>query len=278
MITQGIIDLPADAPVGARYVDYAGLEPVIEINLTPNRPDAAGVHGIARDLAAAGLGRLKGHPLKPVEGRFPSPVSVRLDFAEGDRHLAPLFVLRTVRGVKNGPSPQWLQKRLTAIGLRPINALVDITNYLTFDRGRPLHVFDARKIAGNLVVRRARPGEKLPALDGRTYELDETMVVIADDNGVELLAGIMGGQHSGCDEGTTDVLIESALWDPLNIAQTGRRLGVASDARYRFERGVDPAFCVPGRGARHPFRARPLWRRSLRTGDRRHAARARNHH
>ena len=155
-------------------------------------------------------------------------------------------MLRLVRGVKNGPSPQWLQRRLTAIGLRPINALVDITNYLTFDRGRPLHVFDAAKIAGNLVVRRARPGEQLPALDGRTYELDETMVVIADDNGVKSLAGIIGGQRSGCDEGTTDVLIELALWDPLNIAQTGRRLGVNSDARYRFERGVDPDFCVPG--------------------------------
>jgi phenylalanyl-tRNA synthetase beta chain len=243
---DGIIDLPADAPVGIPYADYACFEPVIDINLTPNRPDATGVHGIARDLAAAGLGRLKQHELKPVEGRFPSPVSVQLDFAESDRHLAPLFALRLVRGVKNGPSPQWLQKRLTAIGLRPINALVDITNYLTFDRGRPLHVFDAKKVAGDLVVRRARAGEELLALDGRTYELDPSMVVIADDKGVESLAGIMGGEHSGCDENTTDVLIEAALWDPLNIAQTGRRLGINSDARYRFERGVDPAFCVPG--------------------------------
>ncbi len=243
---DGILDLPADAPIGTPYADYAGLEPVIDINLTPNRPDAAGIHGIARDLAAAGLGRLKQHEIKPVEGRFRSPVSVRLEFPESGKHLAPLFALRLVRGVKNGSSPEWLQKRLVAIGLRPINALVDITNYLTFDRGRPLHVFDAKKVAGNLVVRRAEAGEKLLALDGKTYALDESMVVIADDNGVESLAGIMGGERTGCDENTTDVLIESALWDPLNIAQTGRRLGIVSDARYRFERGVDPAFCIPG--------------------------------
>ena len=151
-----------------------------------------------------------------------------------------------MRGVKNGPSPDWLQKRLTAIGLRPINALVDITNFITFDRGRPLHVFDAGKVHGNLVVRRARNGETLSALDGRTYTLDAAMCVIADEKGVESLAGIMGGEASGCDASTTDVLIESALWDALNIAQTGRKLGINSDARYRFERGVDPAFMVPG--------------------------------
>ena len=151
-----------------------------------------------------------------------------------------------MRGVKNGTSPEWLQRRLTAIGLRPINALVDITNYITFDRGRPLHVFDAAKVKGNLVVRRARPGETLLALDGKTYALDETMCVIADDNGVESLAGIMGGEASGCSETTTDVLIESALWDEINIAQTGRKLNINSDARYRFERGVDPAFMMPG--------------------------------
>jgi phenylalanyl-tRNA synthetase beta chain len=151
-----------------------------------------------------------------------------------------------VRGVKNGPSPEWLQRRLTAIGLRPINALVDITNLLTFDHGRPLHVFDAAKVKGNLVVRRAKAGEEVLALDGRTYRLDEGNVVIADDAGIESIGGIMGGEHSGCDENTTDVLIESALWDPLNIAQTGRKLGIITDARYRFERGVDPAFTVPG--------------------------------
>ena len=244
---EGIIELPEDAPVGMRYVDYAGLnEPVIEINLTPNRPDATGVHGIARDLAAAGLGTLKEHPVKPAVGSFPCPVGVKLDFATEDAHLAPAFALRFVRGVKNGPSPEWMQKRLKAIGLRPINALVDITNYVTFDRARPLHVFDAKKVKGNLVVRRARDGEEVLALDGKTYRLESSNVVIADDNGVESIAGIMGGEHSGCDENTTDVLIESALWDPMNIARSGRALGVNTDARYRFERGIDPAFCVPG--------------------------------
>ncbi len=151
-----------------------------------------------------------------------------------------------VRGVKNGASPDWMQKRLRAIGLRPISALVDITNYVTFDRGRPLHVFDAAKVSGSLVVRRARAGESVLALDGKTYALDESMVVIADDKGVESIAGVMGGEHSGCDENTRDVLIESALWDAANIAHTGRKLGIVTDARYRFERGVDPDFCVPG--------------------------------
>ena len=171
---------------------------------------------------------------------------MRLDFADGDAHLCPAFALRLVRGVKNGPSPAWMQRRLAAIGLRPINALVDITNYVTFDRGRPLHVFDAGKVKGDLVVRRARDGEELQALDGRTYRLDPSIVVIADDDGPESIAGIMGGERTGCDEATTDVLIESALWDPLTIAQTGRKLGIITDARYRFERGVDPAFTVPG--------------------------------
>jgi phenylalanyl-tRNA synthetase beta chain len=244
---DGIFELPADAPVGAAYAVWAGLDdPVIEINLTPNRPDAAGVYGAARDLAAAGLGALIAPPVAPLAGAFPCPVGARLEFAAEDTHLAPLFALRLVRGVKNGPSPKWLQERLRSIGLRPINALVDITNFLTFDRARPLHVFDAKKVAGDLVVRRAREGEELLALDGKTYTLDANVVVIADDNGVESLAGVMGGEASGCDEATTDVLIESALWDPHNIAQTGRKLGIVSDARYRFERGVDPAFTLPG--------------------------------
>ena len=244
---DGIIDLPEDAPVGEAYAAYAGLDdPVIDIGLTPNRPDAAGIHGIARDLAAAGLGRLKSSPDAKIAGLFPSPVTVRLDLAEADAHLCPAFALRLVRGVRNGPSPAWMRRRLKAIGLRPINALVDITNYLTFDRGRPLHVFDVAKVHGDLVVRRARAGETLAALNVKTYELTPDMIVIADAKGVESLAGIMGGEASGCDESTTDVLIESALWDPLNVAQTGRRLGVSSDARYRFERGVDPAMCVPG--------------------------------
>jgi phenylalanyl-tRNA synthetase beta chain len=244
---DGIIDLPDDAPIGDRFVDYANLnDAVIEINLTPNRPDAAAVHGIARDLAAAGIGVLKDRPIKSSPARYACPVAVTLDFAETDRHLCPAFALRLMRGVNNRPSPEWLQKRLRAIGLRPISALVDITNYVTFDRGRPLHVFDAHKIHGNLRVRRARSGEEIVALDGRTYVLDPDIVVIADETGVESIAGIMGGAQSGCRAETTDVLIESALWDPRNIAQSGRRLNINSDARYRFERGVDPAFCLPG--------------------------------
>jgi phenylalanyl-tRNA synthetase beta chain len=240
---EGIIEAPADAPVGKPYAELLGLnDPVIEIKLTPNRPDCTGVNGIARDLSAADMGVFKERPVKPVPGTFKSPVTVTIE----EPALCPAFTLRLVKGVKNGPSPAWLRDRLTAIGLRPINALVDITNFITFDRGRPLHVFDAAKVQGNLVIRRARKGEQLLALDGKTYSLDESICVIADDKGVESLAGIMGGEASGCSETTTDVLIESALWDPLNIAQTGRKLGINSDARYRFERGVDPAFTVPG--------------------------------
>ncbi len=244
---DGIIELPETAPVGTAYAAYAGLDdPVIEINLTPNRPDCTSIFGIARDLAAAGLGTLKGGDVPSVAGKGACPVSVTLDLSPEDAKLCPAFALRLVRGVKNGPSPEWMQRRLLAIGLRPINALVDITNYVTFDRGRPLHVFDLKKVKGNLTVRRARDGEEVLALDGRTYTLDSGTVVIADESGVESIAGIMGGEHSGSDEGTTDVLIESALWDPLNIAQSGRKLGIITDARYRFERGVDPAFTVPG--------------------------------
>ena len=244
---EGIIELPADAPVGVAYARFAGLDdPVIDVAVTPNRPDAAGVAGIARDLAAAGLGSLKTPASKPLAGAFDCPTRVHLDFSLADRHLCPAFALRLVRGVTNRPSPEWMQKRLRAIGLRPISALVDITNYITFDRGRPLHVFDFAKVEGDLTVRRARPGESVLALDGKTYTLEESMVVIADKNGVESIAGIMGGEHSGCDEATRDVLIESALWDPANIAQTGRKLGIMTDARYRFERGVDPEFCMPG--------------------------------
>lgn len=243
---NGIIELAADAPVGSSFAAFAGLDdPVIEIGLTPNRPDCTAVAGIARDLAAVGLGKLRDRRPEPVRGQGACPVGVTLDFGDTPS-LCPVFGLRLVRGVRNGPSPDWMQKRLKAIGLRPINALVDITNYMTFDRGRPLHVFDAAKVSGNLVVRRARDGEELLALDGRTYRFDETMCVIADDNGVESIAGIMGGEHSGCSEDTVDVLIESALWDEVNIARTGRRLGINTDARYRFERGVDPQFCLPG--------------------------------
>ena len=240
---SGIIEMPDDAPIGAPFADVLGIgEPVIEINLTPNRPDCTGVNGIARDLGATLIGDYKDNAPKRIAGKFPCPVEVKIEAPE----LCPAFALRLVRGVKNGPSPEWLQQRLTAIGLRPINALVDITNFLTFDRGRPLHVFDAKKVKGNLTVRRAQNGETLLALDGRTYTLDQGMCVIADERAVESLAGIMGGEESGCDESTTDVLIESALWNELNIAQTGRKLGINTDARYRFERGVDPNFTVPG--------------------------------
>jgi len=240
---EGIIELPDDAPVGKSFAQYAGIDdPVIEINLTPNRSDCTAVHGIARDLAAADIGVFKDPGIKAVKGEFPCPVAVKIEAPE----LCPAFSLRLIRGVKNGPSPDWLQRRLTAIGLRPINALVDITNFITYDRGRPLHVFDAAKVRGNLTVRRARAGETLTALDGKTYTLDDTVCVIADEAGVESLSGIMGGELTGCSEATTDVLIESALWDPINISQTGRKLGINSDARYRFERGVDPAFMLPG--------------------------------
>src|SRR5213082_2817780 len=240
---DGIMELPADAPIGKGYAEWAGLgDPVLEINLTPNRQDCTGVHGIARDLSAADMGKLIDPAIRAIKGEFPCPVKVTVE----DATLCPGFALRLVRGVKNGPSTEWLQKRLTAIGLRPINALVDITNFMTYDRARPLHVFDAGKVSGNLTVRRARDGETLLALDGRTYTLDSGICVISDDHGVESLAGIMGGEASGCDANTTDVLIESALWNEINIAHTGRKLGINSDARYRFERGVDPAFMVPG--------------------------------
>ena len=243
---EGIVDLPADAPIGAPYAAYAGLDdPVIEVAVTPNRPDALGVSGIARDLAAAGMGKLIARPVTPIPGKGAVAVQVKLDFGDG-RSLCPAFALRLVRGVKNGPSPEWLQKRLKAVGLRPINALVDITNFLTYDRNRPLHVFDAAKVKGDLTVRTARPGETLLALDGKIYGLDESTVVIADENGVESIAGVIGGEASGCTEATTDVLIESALWEPINVAQTGRRLGVNTDARHRNERGIDPAFTLPG--------------------------------
>src|SRR3954468_8033428 len=240
---DGIMELPADAPVGKAYVEWAGLgDPVLEINLTPNRPDCTGVHGIARDLSAAEMGKFRDPAIRPIKSEFPCPVKVTVE----DTSLCPGFALRLVRGLKNGPSPDWMQQRLSSIGLRPINALVDITNFMTYDRARPLHVFDAAKVSGSLTVRRARDGETLLALDGRSYALDNPMCVIADDHGVESLAGIMGGEASGCSEATTDVLIESALWNEINIAQTGRKLGINSDARYRFERGVDPAFMLPG--------------------------------
>ncbi len=242
---EGILDLPADTPIGVPAAAALGLDdPVLDLKITPNRADCLGVRGVARDLAAAGLGRLRPLDTAPVKGGFPCPIAVHL--AGPDEKACPLFVGRLIRGVKNGPSPRWLQERLAAIGLRPISALVDITNLLTFDLDRPLHVFDADKIDGDLVVRGARKGERLAALNGKTYELDGEMTVIADDREVLSLGGVIGGESTGCTATTTNVYIEAALFDPVRTAATGRRLAIQSDARYRFERGVDPQFVVPG--------------------------------
>ncbi|UWR49805.1 phenylalanine--tRNA ligase subunit beta [Phaeobacter inhibens] len=246
---DGIIELPS-GEVGDRFVDWlaqnapAKVDPVIEIAITPNRPDALGVRGIARDLAARGLGTLKPLTIEPVEGGYDSPLKV--DIAEDTLDGCPLFTGRLIRGVKNGPSPQWLQDRLSAIGLRPISTLVDITNYFTFDQNRPLHVFDAAKVAGNLRVHRAVGGETLTALDEKDYTLSEGQMVISDGNGAESIAGIIGGVATGCTEETTDVFLESAFWDHVQIATTGRALKINSDARYRFERGVDPEYTRDG--------------------------------
>lgn len=243
---DGIIELPADAPVGAPAAAALGVDdPVFDIAITPNRADCLGVHGIARDLAAAGHGHLK--PLAPhaLKGGFQSPVNVMLDL-KGAEDACPVFAGRYIRGVANTPSPDWLQNRLRAIGLRPISALVDITNYLTFDRARPLHVFDADTLTGHLMVRLARAGETLEALNGRDYELTGSETVIADDDGVLSLGGVVGGVSSGCTEGTVNVFVESALFDPVRTAETGRKHAIESDARYRFERAVDPESVLPG--------------------------------
>ena len=243
---DGIIDVAGDWPVGTPAVKALGLDdPMIHVKVTPNRPDALGIYGIARDLAAKGLGKLKPLNAPPVAGTFDSPITVSLKF-EGDSKPCPLFVGRYFRGVKNGPSPVWLQRQLKAIGLRPISTLVDITNYITFAYGRPLHVFDADKVKGNICVRMARDGEEILALDGKGYTLTSAMTVIADENSAEAIAGVMGGMASGCSETTTNVFLEAAYFDSLRTAATGRKLGIVSDARYRFERGVDPAFTQAG--------------------------------
>jgi len=243
---DGILELGADAPLGGSFATYAGYDDaVIDINLTPNRPDCAGVYGIARDLAAAGLGKLKPLDTAPVKGKESSRIKVQLDFPKNDK-ACPLFVGRLIRNIKNGPSPEWLRRRLIAVGLRPISALVDITNYMTLDCARPLHVFDAKKIKGNLRVYPAQGGESLDALNGKSYTLEAGMTVIGDDTGVLSLGGIMGGISSSCSAETTEVFIESAYFDPLRTALTGRALQLSSDARYRFERGVDPLFTAPG--------------------------------
>jgi len=245
---EGIIELSADAPVGRPASEVIRIEgPVIDVDLTPDRSDCFGVLGIARDLAAAGLGRLRTRDFTPVPPDFTTDFRITLDFPLGEAAACPLFVGRIFRGVRNRPSPDWLQERLAAIGLRPISALVDITNLITIDLGRPLHVFDAGKLQGDhLSLRFAREGETLHALDGRTYPLDPDMTVIADDGGAVSLGGIMGGETTGCTEATTDVVLEVALFDPRRTAATGRRLGIESDARTRFERGVDPAMVLPG--------------------------------
>ncbi|WP_380872847.1 phenylalanine--tRNA ligase beta subunit [Sphingomonas sp. DBB INV C78] len=240
---EGIIELPADAPVGEVFAEYAGLDdPLIDVAITPNRQDCMGVRGIARDLAAAGLGELKPLDVPTIRGNFPCPIEIRIEDAEG----CPAYFGRVVRGVKNGPSPEWLANRLKAVGQRPISALVDITNYVMLDHGRPLHVYDLATLKGALVARRARDGETVLALNGKTYALDPEITVIADDVGVHDVGGIMGGEHSGVTETTTDVVIECAFFTPEHIARTGQKLGLTSDARSRFERGVDPAFLGDG--------------------------------
>ncbi len=244
---DGIIDLHGDFEIGMSAAEALGLDdPVIDVAITPNRPDALGVHGIARDLAAKGLGKLKPLKVPAIKGSYKSPINVELRFDKDTADACSMFVGRHIKGVKNGPSPEWLQRRLLAIGLRPISALVDITNYITFGYGRPLHVFDASKVKGTIHARLAKTGETLEALDGKTYTLDETMTVIADDNGPEGIAGVIGGEVSGCDDTTTEVFIEAAYFDPARTAATGRKLGIITDARYRFERGVDPAFVEAG--------------------------------
>ncbi|WP_027284865.1 phenylalanine--tRNA ligase subunit beta [Rubritepida flocculans] len=241
---SGIVELPADAPLGESYARWAGLDdPVIEIKVTPNRGDALSVRGVARDLAAAGLGALRPWAAPAIAPAYESPLRWRIE----DPRACTWVLGRAVRGLRNGPSPRWLQDRLTAIGLRPISALVDVTNFFTFALGRPLHVFDVAKVKGDtLAMRMARPGEELLALNGRTYALTAEDGVIADAAGPEALGGIIGGEHSGCDETTTECFIECALFDPVRIALSGRRHGIFTDARARFERGVDPAFLRPG--------------------------------
>lgn len=242
----GIIELDTDLPAGASAAEALGLtDPVIEIAITPNRGDCLGVHGIARDLAAAGVGTLR--PLLPasVPSGAGDGIGVAIDLPADARNACPHFVARTIRGVRNRESPDWLKRYLLAVGLRPISALVDITNYFSIDRCRPLHVFDADTVAGDLVVRLSRQGDRLSALDGRNYDLGDGACVISDDDGVLSLGGIMGGESSSCTETTTNIVLESAYFDPLRTALTGRRLGIDSDARYRFERGIDPDSTAP---------------------------------
>ena len=237
---DGIIELPEDSKVGEGYAKVAGLDdPIIDIAITPDRADCLGVRGIARDLAAAGLGELKPLDVSPVKTSFKSPINWRVDLPEMNPPLAPLVVGRYFRGVKNQPSPKWLKERLQAVDLRPISALVDITNYVMMDVGRPLHAYDADKVEGDIFIRLAEDGEKYRALDGKEYSFDSDMIVIGDDEGVDDLAGIMGGERSGCSNETVNMFLEAAIFDPIRTATTGRKLNIISDARYRFERGLD---------------------------------------
>ncbi|WP_298324269.1 phenylalanine--tRNA ligase subunit beta, partial [Asticcacaulis sp.] len=240
--SDGIMELSDDLAVGTPVSAVFALEPVIDFEVTPNRPDWLGVHGIARDLAATGLGTFKDTPITPVKGAFPCPITVKVD---GD--ACPLFSGRVIRGVKNGPSPKWLADKLTSIGLKPISALVDITNYLSFDRARPLHVYDVKKLSGS-VIEAGLPADTsdFVALDGKTYAVTPDMTTISDASGVIGLGGVMGGASTGVDFETVDVFLESAWFDPIRIAQTGRTTTITSDAQYRFARGVDPEFVVPG--------------------------------
>ncbi|MCL6679384.1 phenylalanine--tRNA ligase subunit beta [Sphingomonas sp. RG327] len=240
---DGIIELAADAPVGAAFADYAELnDPVFDVAITPDRADCMGVRGIARDLAAAGVGTLKPLHVPKIEGSFAPPIEIRIEDPEG----CPAFYGRAIRGLANGHSPEWIQRRLKSAGQRPISAIVDITNYVMLDLGRPSHAYDVAKLDHALVARRAHEGETLLALNEKEYSLDPTMTVIADESRVHDIGGIMGGEHSGVSEDTTDVMLEVAYFDPSRIAQTGQKLALTSDARSRFERGVDPAFLADG--------------------------------
>ena len=249
---DGIIELKASAKAGAPVVAAlveAGLladDPLFDVSITPNRGDAASVFGIARDLAASGLGTLKTDKVQPVAGKFPSPKKIMLDFTQENKDACPIFAGRLIKGVKNGPAPQWVQDRLKSVGMKSISALVDATNLIAQDRGRPLHVFDADKLSGNLHARMAQDHEQVLALDEKTYVLDTETIVIADDSYARAIAGIMGGLDTGSFEDTKNVFIESAWFDPARIARSGRKQGIISDARYRFERGVDPQFVLPG--------------------------------
>ena len=240
---DGIIELPSDAPIGASFADYANLnDPTIEIAITPNHQDALGVYGIARDLAAAGIGTLIKPNISKISGNFKSPITINIE----DKNACPVFAGRYIRGVKNGPSPEWMQRRLISLGMKPISALVDITNFMTHDYGRPLHVFDADNIAGNLKVRLSKSGEKLLALDEKEYVFDDQVCVISDNKAINSIGGVMGGAGSGTYDETKNVFLECAWFDPIGTAMTGRKLGIESDARYRFERGVDPSTVLDG--------------------------------